>query len=78
MKVEPIRQAIISLLIAGGCSMKKDALKPNDFPIQTEDEKLKNQAGQTVGSAASKEVAEDVTDRLNEHAHKEEEDRWSA
>jgi len=25
--------------------MKKDALKPNDFPVQTEDEKLKTQGG---------------------------------
>jgi hypothetical protein len=44
--------------------MKKDALKPTDFPIQTEEKKLKAQTGQTVGSAASKELAQDVADRL--------------
>ena len=57
--------------------MKKDALKPNDFPIETDEERLKTQTGKTVGSAASKELAENVADRLNEHAHREEEDRWA-
>jgi hypothetical protein len=58
--------------------MKKDALKPKDFPIETEKEKLKTHTGQEVGSAASEELATDVANRLNEHAHSEEEDRWSA
>lgn len=57
---------------------EKDTLQPKDFPIETDEEKLKTQTGKTVGSATSKELAEDVADRLNEHAHKDEEDRWSA
>ena len=57
--------------------MKKDVLRPNDFPIETEEEKLKTQTGKIVGSAASKELAENVADRLNEQAHSEEEDRWA-
>jgi hypothetical protein len=55
----------------------KPALKPNDFPIETDEKKLKTQTGETVGSAASKELAENVADRLNEQAHREEEDRWA-
>jgi hypothetical protein len=57
---------------------RTDVLKPNDFPIETEEEKLKTRTGKTVGSATSKELAENVADHLNEHAHREEEDRWSA
>jgi hypothetical protein len=57
--------------------MTKDALKPADFPIETDEAKLKTQTGKTVGSAASKELAENVADRLNEQAQKEEEDRWA-
>lgn len=58
--------------------MKKDTLKPKDFPIETEEEKLKTHRGQNVGSAASGELADGVANRLNEHAQREEEDRWSA
>lgn len=56
----------------------KDELKPDDFPIKTEQEKLKTESGKPVGTAASGRLAEDIADRLNEHADREEQDRWSA
>jgi hypothetical protein len=56
---------------------KDQPLRPDDFPVETEDEKLRTQRGQTVATAKSKKLAEDIADRLNEHAHREEEERWS-
>ena len=58
--------------------MKKDTLRPHDFPIENEKEKLKTQTGKVVGSAISEELAQDVADRLNEQEQRNEEDRWSA
>jgi hypothetical protein len=60
------------------CVMAKgQQLTPDDFPIETEDEKLKTQKGQTVATAKSEKLAEHIAERLNEQAHREEEDRWS-
>ena len=56
----------------------KEELKPHDFPIRTEQEKLKTDTGKPVGTAESDRLAEEIADRLNEHAHREDEDRWSA
>jgi len=56
---------------------KPEELKPDDFPIQAEQEKLKTKDGETIGTAASEPLAEHIADRLNEHAYVEEQDRWS-
>jgi len=59
--------------------MGKDAsLKPDDFPVEAEDQKLKTRKGERVATAETEELADQIAERLNEHAHHEEQDRWSA
>lgn len=58
--------------------MSKDKLKPEDFPIEADKDKLKTHKGETVAEAQSEQIADEIADRLNEQAHKEEQDRWSA
>jgi hypothetical protein len=53
-------------------------LKPDDFPIEADKDKLRTQKGEPVASAESDEIADQIAERLNEHAHQEEQDRWSA
>jgi hypothetical protein len=52
-------------------------LEPNDFPVETDNETLKTQNGKKIASAVSEPLAEHIAERLNEQAHREEEDRWS-
>ncbi|MBJ7405982.1 MAG: hypothetical protein JHD07_22785 [Bradyrhizobium sp.] len=58
--------------------MSKEKLKPEDFPIEADKDKLKTHKGETVAEAQSEKIADEIADRLNEQAHKEEQDRWSA
>ncbi|HXH45508.1 MAG TPA: hypothetical protein VNK51_16895 [Bradyrhizobium sp.] len=58
--------------------MSKDKLKPDDFPIEADKDKLKTHKGETVAEAQSETIADEIADRLNEQAHQEEQDRWSA
>lgn len=58
--------------------LKDELLTPDDFPIQADDEQLKTCDGRPIASTGSKELAEQVAERLNEHACQEEQDRWSA
>lgn len=58
--------------------MSKEKLKPEDFPIEADKDKLKTRKGETVAEAQSEKIADEIADRLNEQAHKEEQDRWSA
>jgi gamma-glutamyl phosphate reductase len=55
-----------------------DQLKPNDFPLESDQDKIKRQDGKPVAKTESDEMAEDMTDRLNCDEHRREEDRWSA
>lgn len=57
----------------------KDAgLTPDDFPLEADKDKLRTHKGEPVASAESAEIADELADRLNEQAHREEQDRWSA
>ncbi|MCG6205362.1 hypothetical protein LPW26_11985 [Rhodopseudomonas sp. HC1] len=58
--------------------IKGDKLEPDDFPVHAERTELKTQDGEKIAEAKSKKIAEDIAQRLNEQAHREEEDRWSA
>nr|WP_244554031.1 hypothetical protein [Bradyrhizobium arachidis] len=58
--------------------IKGKPLRADDFPIQTDEDKLKTRDGRPIASTESKELAEQVAERLNEHAYQEEQDRWSA
>jgi hypothetical protein len=62
----------------GGVMNKDQPLKPEDFPLETDDEKLKTHEGRDIAKAKSEKVAENLAERANEQAHREEQDRWSA
>lgn len=57
---------------------KADELAPDDFPVHAEQTELKTQDGEKIAEATSKTIAENIAQRLNEQAQREEEDRWSA
>lgn len=57
---------------------KDTSLQPDDFPVEVEDQKLKTQKGKPVATAETEELADQLAERLNEQAHREEQDRWSA
>ena len=58
--------------------MPNSKIHPDDFPVEAHDEEVKTRKGETIAVAKDKPVAEDVADRLNEQAYREEHDRWSA
>ncbi len=55
-----------------------ERLKPEDFPIHTEQKKIVRKDGKTIAEAKDKKIAEDVAERLNADEDSREEDRWSA
>ncbi|GLR94562.1 MULTISPECIES: hypothetical protein [Bradyrhizobium] len=57
---------------------RDNELKPDDFPIEADKDKLKTHKGEPVAEAESEQIANEIADRLNEQAHREEQDRWSA
>jgi len=48
------------------------------FPIEADRQKLKTQKGEPIATADTEELADQLAERLNEQAHREEQDRWSA
>ena len=58
-------------------SERKD-LEQQDFPIETDQTALKTSDGQPIAEAKSKKLADDIAERLNEQAYREEQDCWSA
>jgi hypothetical protein len=63
-----------------GCIMPntKQPLKPDDFPVNAEDKKIKKQDGTPVADTDDPAVAADIAERLNEDEAQREEDKWSA
>lgn len=59
-------------------SAAKKPLKPGDFPVHTEGEKVKKQDGGPIAEGDDPAVAEDVAERLNDDEARREEDKWSA
>ena len=57
--------------------MPKPAIHPNDFPVEADKTTVKTNEGKPLAEAESEPVAEDIADRLNEHAYREEHERWS-
>jgi hypothetical protein len=53
-------------------------LKPDDFPVEVEGEKLLTTDGKPIAKAKTPAIAEDIADRLNEDDHRKEQERWSA
>ena len=54
-----------------------DQLKPNDFPVRTEQKKIVKTDGKKVAEAETPQVAEDIANRLNSEEAQREEDRWA-
>ncbi|WP_425991583.1 hypothetical protein [Afipia sp. DC4300-2b1] len=56
----------------------KETLKPDDFPVSADGEKLVAADGTPLAKAKTPAIAEEIADRLNEDDNRKEEDRWSA
>lgn len=54
------------------------SLQPDDFPIEVERSALKTTDGKTIAEAKNKKLADNIADRLNEQADREQQDCWSA
>ena len=52
-------------------------LKPNDFPVHTEQKKIVKTDGKKIAEGLTPEIAKDVADRLNSEEAQREEDRWA-
>jgi hypothetical protein len=55
---------------------KEKPLKPDDFPIEAEEKKLMTNKGKPIASTESKAIADDLAERVNEQADREEHDRF--
>jgi hypothetical protein len=55
----------------------KDQLKPDDFPVHTEQKKIVNPDGKDIAEARNPKIAEEVAERLNAEEHRREQDRWA-
>ena len=55
-----------------------EPLKPEDFPVHTNQKQIVKNDGKTVAEARTMKTAEDVAERLNAEEDRREEDRWSA
>jgi len=55
-----------------------EPLKPEDFPVHTNQTEVVKNDGKTIAEARTKKIAEDVAERLNAEEDRREEDRWSA
>jgi hypothetical protein len=55
-----------------------ETLKPEDFPVHTDQKKIVKNDGKAIAEAGTKKTAEDVAERLNAEEDRREEDRWSA
>jgi hypothetical protein len=53
-------------------------LKPEDFPVHTNQKRIVKNDGKIIAEARTRKTAEDVADRLNAEEDRREEDRWSA
>lgn len=68
----------VSIQLGNDVMSKDSPLTPDDFPVEADKAQLKTQDGKPVAVAQSEATAQDIADRLNEQAAREEEDRWSA
>lgn len=58
---------------------KNDApLKPDDFPVHSDKNKILTTNGQPVALAKDDKTADEIAKRLNADEDRQEEDRWSA
>ena len=53
-------------------------LKPDDFPVRSDKNKIVTTSGQPIALAKDEKTADELAKRLNADDHRQEEDRWSA
>lgn len=59
-------------------SASKTPLKPHDFPVHDDGDKIKKQDDEPIAQTNDPAVATDIADRLNDDEARREEDKWSA
>jgi hypothetical protein len=59
-------------------SNSQTPLRPEDFPVDVEGQKIKKQDGTPIADAENPAVAAELAERLNEDEARREEDKWSA
>jgi len=59
-------------------STSKKPLKPHDFPVKAEGQKIKKHDGTPIANTEDSAIAADVVERLNDDEARREEDKWSA
>jgi hypothetical protein len=57
--------------------MAQHPLRPDDFPVSTDEGQLVTQDGTRIAAAKSKPIAKDIAERLNEDAARKDEERWA-
>jgi len=72
----PGKRSFVFTGYAGDNAVPKP-LKPEDFPVHTEQKEIVTDSGKPTAGACDKETAHDVADRLNSDHSREEEDRWA-
>lgn len=56
----------------------KQPLRPDDFPLEVDDRKIRTRGGEAIAETSSKQMALEIARRLNMGNERKEEDRWSA
>jgi len=56
----------------------RDQLKPDDFPLEADKDKVKSKDGKPVAKTDTEALAQEIADRLNAEEERREEDKWSA
>jgi hypothetical protein len=59
-------------------STSKKPLKPDDFPVNAEGQRINKQGGTPIAHTEDPAVAADLAERLNDDEARREEDKWSA
>ena len=59
-------------------SKSRKPLRPKDFPVDVEGQKIKKQDGTPIADAETPADAAEIAERLNEDEARREEDKWSA
>jgi hypothetical protein len=85
MKIEEANRTILGKSYSDAAVRREMAmpnedklLKPEDFPVNAEENKIKKQDGTPIAETKDPAVAADVAERLNEDEARREEDKWSA
>jgi hypothetical protein len=75
---ENLERLRATILPAKEAATSKKPLKPDDFPVHVEGDKIKKQNGTPVAEAEDDTAATDIAERLNDDEARREEDKWSA